>query len=110
MSLLAETKRRVIPATKFKLINYLFTYLFIYLFLFIYLIYFYLFIYLFITCTTTKILVVLFLSPAAEEGEDDDFGVSDDSYDIKERRFVKLHSIILYQSNWWPLQCEPTVT
>ena len=40
MSLLAETKRRVIPATKFKLINYLFTYIFIfifYLFMFIYL-------------------------------------------------------------------------
>ena len=43
--------------------------------------------------------MVLFLSPGAEEGEDDDFGVSDDWCDIKERRFVNLHSLILYQSN-----------
>ena len=68
------------------------------------------FIYLFITCTTIKMLVVLFLSPAAEEDEDDDFGVSDDSREIKERRFVNFHSLILYQSNWWPLKPEPTVT
>ena len=42
-----------------------------------------LFVYSFITCPTSKILVVFFLSPAAEKGEDDDFGVSDDSCDIK---------------------------
>ena len=58
----------------------------------------YLFIYLFIICTITKILVVLFPSPGFEEGEDDDFGVSNDSCDIKERRFGNLHSLILYQS------------
>ena len=60
----------------------------------------YLFIYLFITCTTTKLLVVLFISPAVEEAEDYHFGVSDDSCDVKERRFVSCHSLILYQSNW----------
>ena len=31
--------------------------------------------------TTTKVLVVHSLSPTAEKGEDDDFGVSDDSGD-----------------------------
>ena len=34
--------------------------------------------------TTTKVLVVHSLSPAAEEGEDDDFEVSDDSGDVRE--------------------------
>ena len=39
--------------------------------------------------TTTKVLVVHSLSPAAEEGVDDDFtGVSRDSVDVKERHFA----------------------
>ena len=54
------------------------------------------------TGTTIKVLVVHFLSPAAEEGEDDDFGVSDNACDVKERRtrFANCHSLILYQSKW----------
>ena len=39
------------------------------------------------TATTTKVLVVLSLSPAAKEGNDDYFGVSDDSGVVKERLF-----------------------
>ena len=35
------------------------------------------------TGTRTKILVVHSLSPVAEDGEDDDLGVSDDSGDMK---------------------------
>ena len=54
------------------------------------------------TGTTTNVFVVHSLSPAAEEGEDDDFGVSDhdDSGDVKERHFANYHSLILYQSKW----------
>ena len=50
------------------------------------------------TGTTTKVLVVHSLSPTAEKGEDDDFGVSDDSGDAKERRFMNCHYLILYQN------------
>ena len=47
------------------------------------------------TGTTTKLLVVHSLSPAAEEGVDaDDFtGVSRDSVDMKERRFANCMSL-----------------
>ena len=43
-------------------------------------------------------LVVQSLSRAAEKSEDDDFGVSDDSGDVKERRFANCHSLILHKS------------
>ena len=89
MRRLAETKRSIIPAT----------YWHIYLFIYLFIIYFYLFIYL-LLAQQQKILVVLFLSPAAEEAEDYHLGVSDDSCDVKERRFVNWYSLILYQSNW----------
>ena len=51
------------------------------------------------TVTTAKVLVVDSLSPAAEEGEDDDFGMSDDSGDVKERRFANCHSLIFAKVN-----------
>ena len=43
------------------------------------------------TGTTTKVLVVHSLSSEAEDGENDDFGVSDESGDVFERRFVNCH-------------------
>ena len=43
------------------------------------------------TGATTKEIVVHSLSPEAEAGENDDFGVSDDSGDVFERRFVNCH-------------------
>ena len=59
--------------------------------------------------TRTKVLVVHSLSPAAEDGEDDDLGVSDDSGDMKSRKessedakhlfFVKIRSRI--KSKFW---------
>ena len=45
-----------------------------------------------------KALVVHSLSPTAKEGVDDEFGVSDDSGDVKERRFANCHSLILHKS------------
>ena len=50
------------------------------------------------TGTTTKVLVVHSLFPTAEKGEDQDYGVSDDSGDAKERHFMNCHYFILYQS------------
>ena len=50
--------------------------------------------------TTKKVLVVHSLSPATGKGEDDYFGVSDDSGDVKERRFANCYYLILYQSKW----------
>ena len=50
--------------------------------------------------TTKKVLVVHSLSPATGKGEDDYFGVSDDSGDVKERRFANCHSLVLYKSKW----------
>ena len=47
--------------------------------------------------TTTKVLVVHSLcplSPAAKEGEDDDFGGSNNPGNVKERRFANCHSLI----------------
>ena len=38
------------------------------------------------TGSITKLLLVHSLSPPAKEREDDDFGVSEDSGDVKERR------------------------
>ena len=38
------------------------------------------------------------LSPTAKEVEDHYFGVSDDSGDVKERRFVNCRFLILYES------------
>ena len=59
---------------------------------------------------TTKVLVVRSLSLAAEEGENDYFGVSDDSGDVKERRFANCYYLILYQSKWYPLKSGPAVS
>ena len=50
------------------------------------------------------------LSRASEEGGDDDFGVSDDSGDVKERRFANCYHLILYQSKWYPLKFGPAVS
>ena len=47
---------------------------------------------------TTTLLLVHSLSPTAKEGGDDEFGVSDDSGDVKERRFANCHSLILHKS------------
>ena len=60
--------------------------------------------------TTITVLVVHSLSRAAEEGGDDDFGVSDDSGDVKERRFANCYYLILYQSKWYPLKSGPAVS
>ena len=49
--------------------------------------------------TGKKVLVLHSLSPTAKDVEDDEF-VSDDSGDVKERRFVNWHSLILHQSKW----------
>ena len=59
--------------------------------------------------TTAKVLVVHSLSPATEKGEDDYFGVSDDSGDVKGRRFANCYCLILYESKWYPLKSGPTV-
>ena len=53
------------------------------------------------TATATKVLVIHSQSPTAEEGEDDDFGESDTSGDVKERRFANCHPLILFQSKWF---------
>ena len=50
------------------------------------------------TGSTTKVLVVHLLSPTAKEGGDDEFGVSNDSGDVKERRFANCRSLILHKS------------
>ena len=50
------------------------------------------------TSATTKVLVVHSLSPTAKEGGDDEFGVSDDSGDVKERRFANFQPPILNKS------------
>ena len=52
------------------------------------------------TSTATKVLVVVSLSPAAKEGDDDYFGVPDDLGVVKERRFSIYHSFILHLSKW----------
>ena len=44
--------------------------------------------------TTTKVLIVHSLSPAAKEGEDDDFGGSNNPGNVKEKRFANCHSLI----------------
>ena len=46
---------------------------------------------LYFTGNTIKVLEVHSLS---------DFGVSDDSGDVKDRRFANCHCLILYQSKW----------
>ena len=48
--------------------------------------------------STAKVLVLHSLSPTVKEVEDHYIGVSDDSGDVKERRFANCHSIILYES------------
>ena len=48
--------------------------------------------------STAKVLVLHSLSPTVKEVEDHYIGVSDDSGDVKERRFVNCHSLILYES------------
>ena len=48
--------------------------------------------------TTTNFLLVHSLSPTAKEGGNDELGVSDDSGDVKERRFANCHSLILHKS------------
>ena len=50
--------------------------------------------------TTTKVLVVQSFSPETKKSEDDDFGVPDDSGDVKETRFANCHYLILCQSKW----------
>ena len=45
-----------------------------------------------LTCTKTKALVVHFLTPAPEDYKNEDFGVSPDSVDVKERRFASSRS------------------
>ena len=46
------------------------------------------------TGTTTKVLIIYSLSPEAKEGEDDDFGASNNPGNVKERRFANCHSLI----------------
>ena len=48
--------------------------------------------------STSKVLVLHSLSPTVKEVEDHYIGVSDDSSDVKERRFVNRRSLILYES------------
>ena len=55
---------------------------------------------LYFTGNSIKVLEVHSLPAAAEKGKDDDFGASDDSGDVKERRFANCHYPILYQSKW----------
>ena len=95
MCLLAETKHRVIPATKFKLIIYLLIYLFN-LFLFIHL-----FIYLFICYFHNNKNTCGSLSISSSRG-----GRRLPLWSVwwlvwwKRKTFVNCYSLILYQSNW----------
>ena len=60
--------------------------------------------YLLCTVNTEHRFVWLTLSLAADKGEDDDFGVSDDSDDVKKGGFANYHCLILYQSKNLVLQ------
>ena len=50
-----------------------------------------------LTGTKTKALMVHSLTPAPGKYENEDFGVSADSDDIKERRFANWHFLNFYQ-------------
>ena len=51
--------------------------------------------------TGKKVLVLhSALSPTAKEVQDYDFGVTDDSGDVKQRRFLNWYSLVFHQSKW----------
>ena len=53
------------------------------------------------TGSTTKVLVVhLLYFRQPRGGKNNDSGVSDDSGDVKETRFMGCRPLVLYQSNW----------